>query len=497
MEDERISIIKFVKNFLKYSPSSFIPALIGFLTIPFLSKIFDPADYGNYILVISIVNVLGIVINAICGDSTVRFFSVYEAREKLKSFYDSVIVLYIFLSALISIIFLLVLQIIQQDINPDLYKLMLAGIPLFILTTAFFVSSRILVVKEYSGIYSFFISLQAILGFLFCVILILIFKMGIIGIIWGYVLSFILLLPFIYRYGFKGNYFGKYFSKSIFMKLVKYGIPVAITNLAAWVLSFFDRYVLGFFWGSAQVGIYSASYSLSEMTMTILLNLFMLAGFPVIVKIWETNGKTSTNSYISKLVRYYLLMSIPLAFGLSVLSKPLIEIITSPAYYGGSVIIPLVVFGALFLGMQWWVLLGLLLNNKTHIVAILVLIAGIVNIITNFIFIPKYGFIGAAFSTFISYFVLLLLMTWFSRPLLKWEFPVKSFLKILISSIGMSIVLYFISIILAISTFYLILESIIGILLYLSILFILREFKDEEILIIKKIINRILKIKIK
>lgn len=44
MGGEGVSIIKFIKNFLKYSPSSFIPALVGFLTIPFLSKIFDPTS---------------------------------------------------------------------------------------------------------------------------------------------------------------------------------------------------------------------------------------------------------------------------------------------------------------------------------------------------------------------------------------------------------------------------------------------------------------------
>ncbi len=494
MGDEGVSIIKFIKNFLKYSPSSFIPALVGFLTIPFLSKIFDPASYGNYILVISVVNVLSIIINSVCGDSTIRFFSVYKLQEKLKPFYDSLIILYLFLAAVLTIISLLVLYLIQHNIDSNLYNLMLAGVPLFIFTTAFFISGRVLVAKENSSIYSFFVSFQSILGFLFAIILILVFKMSIMGVIWGYTISVILLLPFIYKYAFEGKYFGKGLSRPIFMKLVKYGFPVAITNLAAWVLSFFDRYVLGFYWGSAQVGIYSASYTLSEMTMTILLNLFMLAGFPAIVKIWETKGKISTSNYISKLVRYYILMSIPVAFGLSVLSKPIIEIITSPAYYGGYVIIPLVVFGALLLGLQWWVLLGLLLNNKTHIVAMTVLIAGIVNIITNFLFIPKYGFIGAAISTFISYLVLLILMVWFSRPLLKWEFPLKSFSKILFSSISMGIILYFINSVLVISNVvYLILEIVTGTSLYLLMLFILREFKDEELLLIKEIIYKIIR----
>ena len=493
MDDEGVSIIKFIKNFLKYSPSSFIPALVGFLTIPFLSKIFDPAEYGNYILAISVVNVLSIIINSVCGDSTIRFFSVYKVQKKLKSFYDSLVVLYLLLVALLAVFSLLVLNIIQQDIDPGLYDLMLVGVLLFIFTTAFFVFGRVLVAKENSGIYSFFISFQSVLGFLFAVILILILKMGIIGIVWGYMLSFILLLPFIYKYAFGGKYFGKGFSRPIFMKLVKYGFPVAITNLAAWILSFFDRYVLGFYWGSAQVGIYSASYTLSEMTMTILLNLFMLAGYPALVKIWETKGKIPTRDYISKLTRYYLLIGFPVAVGLSVLSKPIIEIITSPAYYGGYIIIPLVVFGALLLGFQWWAQLGLLLNNKTHIIAIIVLIAGFFNIITNFIFIPNYGVIGAAISTFMSYLMLLLLIIRFSRSYLKLDLQFKSFIKIVFSSIVMGLILYITNQFFVSQIIYLIIEILLGMISYLLILFAVKEFKDEEILLIKGTISGIIK----
>lgn len=488
MGDDGVSIIKFGKNILKYSPSSFIPALIGFLTIPFLSKIFSPVEYGNYILVISIVNVLAIVINAVCGDSTIRFFTVYKVQKKLKSFYDSVMVLYLLLAIVMSFIFVVTLQVIGSNIDHNLYNLMLIGVPLFIFTTAFFVSGRILVAKENSGIYSFLVSFQSVLGFLFSVILIIIFKVGISGIIWGYILSFIIFLPIIYYYAFKGNYMGKNFSKPIFVNLIKYGLPVAITNMAAWVLSYFDRYVLGFYWGSAQVGIYSASYALSEMTMVVLLNLFILSGYPTMVKIWETKGKIHTQDYISKLTRYYLLIGIPAAVGLSILSKHIIAIITSPAYYMGYIIVPIVVFGALLLGLQWWAQLGLLLNNKTHIIAVVVLIAGIFNILTNFIFIPGYGFLGAAISTFVSYMVLLLLIILFSRPYLNLDIQFKSLIKISFSSVFMGSVLYFINqLVITPQIIYLIAEILIGMFLYLLMLFIVKEFKNEEISFIKKI----------
>jgi Membrane protein involved in the export of O-antigen and teichoic acid len=227
MFDEDVSIKKFSKNFLKYSPSSFIPAIIGFLTIPFLAKIFNPSDYGNYILVISIVNLLSIIVNAICGDSAVRFFSSYKNENKLKSFYDSVLVIYFIFAIILSVISVIILYVFKNSIDTTLLNLMLLGIPLFILTTAFFVSGRLIVAKEESGIYSTLVSLQSIMGFLLSVIMILFFKTGIYGIIWGYIISYAFFLPFIYYYAFKGKYIGKKLPKNYFFKINKIWISLS------------------------------------------------------------------------------------------------------------------------------------------------------------------------------------------------------------------------------------------------------------------------------
>lgn len=489
MFDEDVSIKKFRKNFLKYSPSSFIPAIIGFLTIPFLTKIFSPSDYGNYILVISIVNLLSIIINAVCGDSAIRFFTVYQKENKLKSFYDSIVVIYFVFAIILSLISFLTLNFFKNGMDQTLFNLMIVGIPLFILTTAFFVSSRLLVAKEESGIYTILVSLQSIIGFILGVILILFFNSGIYGIIWGYIISYAFFLPLIYHYAFKGKYVGKKFHKSIFLKIVKYGFPIAITNLAAWVLSIFDRYVLEYYWGSTQVGIYSASYTLSETTLVIILNLFMLAGYPAIVKLWENYGKLTTQKYISNLTRYYLLISIPTVVGISVLSKPLIEIFTSPAYYAGYIIVPIVLVGALFLGIQWWAQIGLLLHNKTHIIASAVLLAGMVNIITNFVFIPKYGFLGAAISTFLSYFTLFILIWILSKKYLKWSLSLSSLTRIILSSSIMGILIYSINMTFTNSSLVnLTFEILFGIIAYLLMLYVLGEIRKEEILFIRSLL---------
>ncbi len=488
MNPKQPSSKKFLKDLIKYLPSGILPALIGFLTIPILTKLFDPIVYGNYILVISVISFLSIFIVTLWGNPITRYFTAYKNDENLITFYDTIIVGSFISICSIVIVSFIILNII--NINSQLYNLLLVGILLLIFSAFFGVYQRLLIVKEKSGTYSIFVAVQSLFGFLIGITLIFVFKMGIVGIIWGNIISTIIILPVIYKVAFKKIYFGRIFSKNIFKKFLKYGIPLVIGNLAAWILSLSDRFIIEFFRGSLEVGIYSASYGISEQTITVIWSLFMIASFPLIVRTWENHGERATQNYITKLTRYFLLITIPAVLGLSVLAKPTIELITSQAYIQGYIIIPLVMSGALLLGLQWWAQLGLLLHNKTRKIATTVLIAGISNILLNFILVPYYGFFGAAISTFISYLILFLLMLEISKEFLIWRFPITSFIKIIIASTIMGIIIYILNSFLTINILNFLITVIIGILIYFAVLLIIKEFNAEEIIILKELISR-------
>lgn len=480
---------KFLNDLLKYLPSGILPALIGFLTVPLLTKIFQPLEYGNYILVISIISFLSIFVETLWGNPITRFFIVFKNKNNLITFYDTII-----LSSVISIVMIVVLSLFILNIiniNSQLNYLIIFGTLLFIFSALFGVFKRILIVREKSGMYSLFVGVQALLGFLVGVIFIIVFNIGIVGMIWGNMISFLIILPFIYQVAFKRFYLGKTFSTNVVKKFLKFGVPLVIGNLAAWILSLSDRYIIEFFKGSMEVGIYSASYGISEQSITVIWTLFMTASYPLIVRTWENHGEKATQSYITRLTRYFLLITIPAVIGLSVLAKQVIMLLTSPAYYEGYIIIPIILIGALFLGLQWWAQLGLLLHNKTNKITITILIAGIINILLNFILVPYYGFLGAAISTLISYFILFLIMLRISNKLLSWRFPMNSFIRIIISSVFMGLIVYIISSFLSITLFNLIILIIIGFITYFLILLIFKEFKTEEIEILKEYVDNL------
>lgn len=434
---------RFRSNIVRYLPSRVVPPLIGLIAIPVITRLFEPGDYGNYILVLAAVTVLSLIPGTLLGTATLRFFPGYEKQSRLGAFRNTLTKATIACVMGIAIVSFGILQIVKTAISPNLYFLMSIGVLLFTAISISTVLSYPLIARQKATAYSCFIIWHAGAGLLFGVAIVLLAGRGVEGLLWGSIGALIIAIPFLYRIAFAGMPAGKGdFSKPIAKEMTKYSAPLIIATLAAWILSLSDRYVIGLYRGSYEVGLYSASYAISEQTLSMLSILFTLAGYPLIVNMWENEGREATQRFAGGLTRYYLLLGLPAAVGLSVLSKPIIGVFTASAYHEGYRIIPLVAFGVFLLGLQWWPQVALNLRKKTSISAYCVVGAGLLNIGLNFLLIPRYGYMAAAATTFISYAFLLVLMVLASRRLFTWKFPFKSLGKIALASAIMGVVVY-------------------------------------------------------
>jgi O-antigen/teichoic acid export membrane protein len=69
-------------------------------------------------------------------------------------------------------------------------------------------------------------------------------------------------------------------------------------------------------------------------------------------------------------------------------------------------------------------------------------LAFIVNIVSNFILVPVLGYMGAAYSTVITYIVLMIVVIYQANKFLKIKFPTIDSLKILFASAVMGLGVY-------------------------------------------------------
>jgi O-antigen/teichoic acid export membrane protein len=484
----------FLKDIVKYIPGQIVPAIVGFISIPIITRLFPPQDYGHYSLAMATVMVLTTLLGWL-PMGIIRFYPSYERDNKLDVFYGNIVKLTLISLLIVTVSFSLTLFTIKHDISSKLYLLMFIGIGVFIVTAIFDVCQYLLRSKREVGWYSGFAIWKSIMGFGLGLLLIVLFKLNVESLFLGIILSIVIALPLLWR-KVTGSIFvmPSKINPQLFKEMAKYSFPLVLGNLAAWILSLSDRYILELFRESQEVGIYSASYNIADRCIMFIVYLFMLASGPISIHIWEKEGQAKSIEFVNKTTRYYLIACVPAVIGLSVLSEPIMNIMAGEQYFEGYKIIPFVASGILFLGLQQKFQAGFIFYKKTSFIAFLIVASGLLNLFLNFSFIPKYGYFAAAITTLISYSFLLFLMVIFSRRFFVWKFPFKSLVKVICASGIMGMAVYFVSNSLSSSVVVNLISGVCsGIVLYFLILLLLREFSKEELQFIHLLKQKVLK----
>jgi PST family polysaccharide transporter len=153
--------------------------------------------------------------------------------------------------------------------------------------------------------------------------------------------------------------------------------------------------------GQREVGIYAAATRLSEIWYVI--PLAMLASvFPSVVKVRETNPAL----YKQRLLRLFSLMSgmsLTLAVPIAFLSVPLIRLVYGAKYLDAGPVLAVHIWASLFVFLgsaqeAWNVAEGLLRLSLYR-----TLCGAVINVGLNLVLIPRYGSLGAAWATVVSY----------------------------------------------------------------------------------------------
>lgn len=477
---------------MKYLPSKFVPAIAGLAAMPILTRLFPPEVYGNYVLVMATISGLAAMVSWL-EMSVIRFYPSYERDGRLEEL-SSTVMMWLAISALgLAIVFAGTIFLVRTALGDQLHRLMLVGTLVFVLTASFGVPQDFLRAKRRAGWYSGFSTWKSIAGLGIGIALVTAFGLGVEGLLWGSILSLVLALPILWRLAIGRLPRRSRASGLLTKEMARYSFPLAIGNLAAWILSLSDRYILKFFRGSHEVGIYSASYAVSENSILLLASLFMLASGPTSIQLWEKEGEQKSRDFASSVTRYYLLLCLPAVVGISVLARPAIGLLTGVEYREGFRIMPLVAFGGLLLGLQQRFQVGFVFYKKTHFIMIAIAAGGLVNVGLNLLLVPTYGYMAAAFTTMIGYGVLLLIMVITSRRYFIWDFPFRPLARAALASAIMGAVVYPVGNSLSPSRLLNLVVAIpLGVAVYSAALLLMGEVRSNEKSVLKQIIARCL-----
>ncbi len=472
---------RIASDLLTYLPAKILPALTAIITLPIFTHLFSPEEYGKYVLAIGFADFLATAASTGFGAAAIRFYVSYKQQGRTAAYFATVLTSVVgvtLLGILASVILLLVFQ---SRLPDGLAPLLWAGIAVFAVNTAFTTLMEIIRAQEKSRDYTVLELLNRYGTVGVSLVLILVFSSGIAGLLWGEFITLLLLIVPLLRIVTRGSSVAlNRLNRSDTRQVWLYAIPLTLGNLAVWGMRMADRYIIEFYHGSAQVGLYSVSYNISARSIDLLIALFLLVPAPIMMRTWEEQGREATETALTTFTRFFVVLVVPAVVGLIILAIPLVKVLADPAYLDGYQAVALVVLSRMAWGLGILGSYGVLLSRKTRLIAVTQGAATVASLLLNFLLIPRFGFTGAAASAFLSLLFLAFINMVASSRYLTWRFPLKTLARVAAASAAMAVVVFVANSFLVSGTrlmlaLSLVGEIAVGALVYVGVLFLLGE----------------------
>lgn len=195
------------------------------------------------------------------------------------------------------------------------------------------------------------------------------------------------------------------FDRARLTRYAGYGLPLSLSLVLTLVLATTDRFVLAAFTDEATVGAYHAGYTLSNRTLDVLFLWLGMAGGPAAVAALERGGVEALRRTAREQAALMALLALPATAGLTLVSRPLAELMVGPALREGAAqVTPWIALSGLLGGATtYYFHTAFTLGRRTgRLLAAMALPAG-ANVALNLLLTPRFGLLGAVEATAVSY----------------------------------------------------------------------------------------------
>lgn len=258
---------------------------------------------------------------------------------------------------------------------------------------------------------------------------------------------------------------------------LKIGVPVVPHGLAQVLLLQFDRIMINSIIGSVEAGIYSFAYTVYSLIQIFSQSLETVFSPWVFSQLKSGNSKDN----VQKIGTCFMLLLAGVCTTVMLIAPEVILALGGKKYAESVYCVCPVVFGGFFAMAYCIPAVIEYLYEKTYYTSIGTSIAAIINMILNLVFIEKYGYIAAAYTTLVSYVVYFILHEYISKKLCGFNMIINRylFIALLILGVAFMVGLMFVEVIL-------IRYVVLSILLMIGILLLIHLYGMEELLILVK-----------
>lgn len=395
------------KNISFLTLGQFGTKLLNFFLVPLYTSILSTADYGTFDFYTTTVGLLIPLGTLNIADAALRF--PMDSRYDKRSVF-SVCIRYLLIGLGIAGVISCINLFVWND-NP------LRSYPL-LFVLLFFVTALNGIILNFSKAldkvasiaFSGFLSTAVMVGLnvLFLVFL----KWGLSGYFWANIIGILFQDIYLLCSIKAWNYLGQKEKFDATKKEMReYSIPLMANTLAWWVNSLSDRYIVTWFVGIAENGIYSVGYKIPSI-LSVFQSIFNQAWTLSAVKDFDSEDR---DTFFSSMYNGYNCCMVLLCSFLIVLTKFCAKVLYAADFYAAWRYVPFLLISVVFGSMAGFVGGVFTAVKDSKIFAKSTIIGAVSNLILNILLVRQIGAIGAAIATSVSYLIVWIMRIRHSR----------------------------------------------------------------------------------
>lgn len=397
-------IKRLVSDTAIYGVSTIIGRLLNFLLVPLYTHILVPSEYGIVATVYSFIAFYTIAYSYGMESAYFRFAGMKEIGDEKENF-STPFISYLFTSIVLSLALIVFAEpatvLFQLDRSMSMICYYVAGILFF--DTLALLPFAALRLHRNAKLFSAIKIINIMLNLGLSIVLLVQWRWGIEGILISNLaasaVTFLLLIPTTVKY------FRFSFRQDLYKEMLKFALPLIPVALSGMALQIADRPILKMLVDDRSVGLYQANYRLG-IFMAVITATFEYAWRPFFLShAKDPNAK----QMFSRIMTYYLFVTLTVFLFLTFFLDAFIKhrfygvTIIAPEYWEGLNVVPYVLLGYIFSGIGTNLNAGIQIEKKTMYLLPTSMSGSISNIAMNFLLIPIFGIMGAAYATTIGY----------------------------------------------------------------------------------------------
>lgn len=430
----------FIGETIIYGFANVFSRVFAMLLIPFYANYLGKVDYSNLVMLQSIFTILTFLLALNTG----VFFYYYEYENP--KYRKIVFTSWFYYELVLSLIFILLLLIGSSGIKNLLIvnssnsfelvvSILLIGLQLIPYT---FNNTNINLFRidrkpKKVMVIVFF---EALLTLIFVYFTLYTFHLGLIGVMLGQIAArTVIALAFSRTAQFYIKF--RNFSSRLLKKIVLYTWPFFIISIFGWVITSMDKFIgTQTLTDKTDVALLSLAMQL-VIPIAVLADMIRMAVGPFVMSIHKDADADKTYQQVFDLSVFAATSVVVVVIG----ATPLLTLVlTNETFLTVIYVVPLMAMASIFSLAANQFTISFNLVKKNTIILYVTVIAGIIGILINYLFMEKYGFVVSGFSQLASYFIMGLLLFFIGRKVAKLKIKLlNSFYIIAITAIFVSI----------------------------------------------------------